>query len=308
MACYLVTGGCGFIGSHLAEALTRRGDQVKVVDDLSTGVIGNLPPGAALLRGDVADPVLMGEAVQGIAGCFHLAAVASVQRSLTDLLGSHRTNLGGLLTVLNAITGQGGGIPVVYASSAAVYGDGGSDILGEEAPTRPRSAYGADKRACELHAAVASHVHGIPTTGLRFFNVYGPRQPWDSPYSGVVSIFARRIGRGEPITVYGDGQQTRDLVAVHDVVAALLRAMEARLAGSPVFNICTGTGTSVLQLARLLGALQGRTPEIRFEPIRPGEIRQSVGDPAYGRAKLALASPVTLRTGLASLLEAAVLD
>ena len=280
MACYLVTGGCGFIGSHLAEALIRRGDEVRVVDARSTGVIGNLPPGATLLRGDVADPVLMRQALQGVAGCFHLAAVASVQRSLDDLLGSHRTNLGGLLTVLDAVAKQGGGTPVVYASSAAIYGDGGSDRLAEAAPARPRSAYGADKRACELHAAVASQVHGIPTSGLRFFNVYGPRQPWDSPYSGVVSIFARRIGRGEPITVYGDGQQTRDLIYVGDVVAALLQAMAARLAGSPVFNVCTGIGTSVLQLAALLGEWYGRAPKIAAGPGRAGEIRHSVGDPA----------------------------
>ncbi len=302
MALYLVTGGCGFIGSHLADVLVAAGHRVRVLDDLSTGTAANLPPGASLLHGSVADPALVRQAASGIDGCFHLAAVASVQRSEEDLLGTHRTNLGGTLTVLDAIAAGGQAAPFVYASSAAVYGDCPVVPIGEDAPKQPRSAYGADKYAGELHAAVATHTRGIPTTGLRFFNVYGPRQRPDSPYSGVVSIFADRIARGQALTVFGDGGQTRDLVQVGDVVAALVQAMARRLPGAPVFNVCTGQATSVVELAATIAALHGRKPGIVFGPPRPGEIRHSVGDPSRGRAALGLGAPVTLATGLRSLL------
>ncbi len=298
---YLVTGGCGFIGSHLAKALLNEGHAVLVLDDLSTGVLENLPAGATLLRGDVADPAVAREAVRGVSGCFHLAAVASVERCTADLLGAHRTNLGGTLALLDALAKQGPA-PFVYASSAAVYGDAASVPVSEAAPARPQSAYGADKRASELHAAVASHSHGIPTTGLRFFNVYGPRQRWDSPYSGVVSIFAQRIGAGLPVTVFGDGEQTRDLVAVADVVTALLRAMARPSLAAPVFNVCTGRGVSVLGLAAELGRLLGRSPEVAFGPARLADIRHSVGDPARGRAALGLPGPASLAVGLRRLL------
>ena len=282
MACYLITGGCGFIGSHLADALVARGHAIRVLDDLSTGATENLPSGATLLEGSVADAALVRRAVHGIDGCFHLAAIASVQRSEEDLLGTHRTNLGGTLTLLDAIAASNTEIPFVYASSAAVYGDCPVLPISEDCPKRPQSAYGADKYAGELHAAVATHTRGIPTAGLRFFNVYGPRQRPDSPYSGVVSIFADRIVRGQTLTMYGDGAQTRDLVQVADVVAALLQAMARRLPGAPVFNVCTGQAISVHQLAATIGTLCGRVPDIVHGPARTGEIRHSVGDPRAG--------------------------
>ena len=303
MAVYLVTGGCGFIGSHLVDALVAAGHAVRVLDDLSTGTEANLSPGASLLRGCVTDPVLVHQAVAGIDGCFHLAAIASVQRSQEDLLGTHRTNLGGTLTLLDALAGRGA--PFVYASSAAVYGDCATQPIGEAAAKQPHSAYGADKYAGELHAAVATRTRGIPTTGLRFFNVYGPRQRPDSPYSGVVSIFADRIARRLPLTVFGDGGQTRDLVQVADVVAALLQAMARRLPDAPVFNVCTGQATTVLQLAATLGALQGVTPAIVHRPPRDGEIRHSLGDPSRMRAALGLGEPVALKAGLRTLQRAA---
>ncbi len=305
MADYLITGGCGFIGSHLADALVAAGHAVRVLDDLSTGTVANLPPGAALLRGSVADAGLVRRAVDGIDGCFHLAAIASVQRSQDDLLGTHRTNLGGTLTLLDAIASTGRRMPFVYASSAAVYGDCPVVPIVEDAAKRPQSAYGADKYAGELHAAVATHTRGIPTTGLRFFNVYGPRQRPDSPYSGVVSIFADRIGRGLPVTVFGDGGQTRDLVQVADVVAALLQAMARRLPDAPVFNVCTGQAISVWHLAETIGALHGAAPQIVQGPPRTGEIRHSVGDPSRSRAALGLGAALPLTQGLRSLLQRA---
>lgn len=170
---YLITGGCGFIGSHLAEALLAQGDEVMVLDDLSTGRIENLPAGVTFAEGDVADPAAVAEAMTGVDGCFHLAAVASVERSMTDWLQTHRTNLTGTISVLDAArrAKRSGPVPVVYASSAAVYGDNGRLPLGEDEGPRPLSAYGADKLGSESHAAVAARVHGMPTTCLRLFNV-----------------------------------------------------------------------------------------------------------------------------------------
>ena len=171
MSTWLVTGGAGFIGSHLCEALVARGDTVRVLDDLSTGRRDNLPPDVELLEGDVADLALVTRALDGADGCFHLAAIASVEKGVTDWLGTHRANLTGTITVFDAIRRLGRRMPVVYASSAAVYGDVAAMPITETTPCRPLSAYGADKLGCELHARVASHVHGSPTVGLRFFNV-----------------------------------------------------------------------------------------------------------------------------------------
>ena len=301
MTTWLVTGGAGFIGSHLCEALLARGEAVRVLDDLSTGKRENLPPGAALIEGDVADPATVRGALDGVAGCFHLAAIASVERGVTDWLGTHRANLTGAITVFDAA--RLARTPVVYASSAAVYGDAATVPITEAAERRPLSAYGADKLGCELHARVASHVHGIPTVGLRFFNVYGPRQDPRSPYSGVISIFCERIRRGAPIDIFGDGGQTRDFVYVADVVAALLAAMRLAPPDAPVFNVCTGSATSVLHLARTIADLTGTPLDAHHRPPRAGEIRHSTGAPALSRKLLALAEPVDLRNGLGKVLD-----
>ena len=294
---YLVTGGGGFIGSHLCDALLARGERVRVLDDLSTGKRDNVPNGAELLVGDVADPAAVRDATAGIQGCFHLAAIASVARGMEDWLGTHRANLTGTITVLDALRGRD--VPVVYASSAAVYGDCRVRPIPEDAPLRPLSAYGADKLGCELHARVATHVHGIPTAGLRFFNVYGPRQDPSSPYSGVISIFCERLRAGRSIQIYGDGGQTRDFVYVADVVAALLAAMDARPGGAPVLNVCTGHATSVRALAETIGAVLGHEPEVEHGPSRPGDIRESVGDNAKLRQSLGVAPSTALDDGLA---------
>jgi UDP-glucose 4-epimerase len=299
---FLVTGGAGFIGSHLCDALIARGDSVRVLDDLSTGHRSNLPPGARLIEGDVADPAIVAEAMADVDGCFHLAAIASVERGVTDWLGTHHANITGTITVFDAVRRLGSKVPVVYASSAAVYGDAATVPIAETDPCRPLSAYGADKYGCELHARVASHVHGIPTVGLRFFNVYGPRQDPKSPYSGVISIFCERISAGTPIAVFGDGQQTRDFVYVADVVRALLAGMALRPADSPVFNVCTGVPTSVEALARLVGELAGRNVNARSEPPRSGEIRHSLGVPGLADRVLGLSGRVPLRTGLGDVL------
>jgi UDP-glucose 4-epimerase len=302
MSLYLVTGGAGFIGSHLCDALIARGDAVRVLDNLSTGHRENLPAGLDLIVGDIADPETALNATDGVAGCFHLAAIASVERGVNDWLGTHRANLTGAITIFDAIRHHGTRVPVVYASSAAVYGDCQSIPIQETAERRPLSAYGADKLGCELHAITASHVHGVPTVGLRFFNVYGPRQDPKSPYSGVISIFCERILNGRSIEIYGDGSQTRDFVHVTDVVTALLAGMRLRSDTAPVFNVCTGEATSVSDLARVIGNLSGKNPDVKHLPPRVGEIRHSLGDPLAMRRALGLGQMVTLRDGLATVL------
>lgn len=302
MALYLVTGGCGFIGSHLSAALLARGDSVRVLDDLSTGSLANLAPGAMLLRGDVADAALVREAMAGAVGCFHLAAIASVERGVQDWLGTHRANLTGTIAVLDAARGAGPGgvpVPVVYASSAAVYGDAATVPITEDMPTRPLSAYGADKLGSEQHARVGGATHGLPTLGLRFFNVFGPRQDPRSPYSGVISIFCDRLSRGEAVTIFGDGGQTRDFVHVSDVVAALLAALGAASTAAPVLNVCTGRATSVAALAAAVAAACDAGLVVREAAPRAGEIRDSLGCPARARAALGVEPRVTLQDGLA---------
>ena len=303
MATYLVTGGAGFIGSHLCDALVQRGDSVRVLDNLSTGSRNNLPPSTTLIEADVTDSDAVSAALSDANGCFHLAAIASVEHAVTDWLGSHRTNLTGTLTVFDAIRRMDKKIPVVYASSAAVYGDNGTVAVTEDTDPRPVSAYGVDKYACELHARVAAGMYGVPGTGLRFFNVYGPRQDPLSPYSGVISIFCERLLQGGPLDIFGDGTQTRDFVYVSDVVSALLSAMQRRLGGASVFNVSTGHSTSVLDLARIIAELAGATLQARHLPRRIGEIRHSAGDPRHMREVLELGVPVPLRTGLGRLLD-----
>lgn len=316
MARYLVTGGAGFIGSHLVDALLARGHAVRVLDDLSTGRVENLPAGCMLLRGDVADPESVRRAMQGVAGCFHLAAIASVTRANEDWLGTHRANQTGTVVVLDEAR-RLGGVSVVYASSAAVYG-GIAGTAREDAAPAPLTAYGADKLGSELHARVATLVHGVPTLGLRFFNVYGPRQDPSSPYSGVISLFADAIGAGRPVRIHGDGHQSRDFVFVADVVAHLVAAMarlgETHLGGErfgeslpAVLNVCTGEETSVLQLAGALGKACGRTAAVIHCPARPGDIRRSVGSPTLAIARLAVQARIPLHDGLAATLRSLAL-
>lgn len=300
MSRFLVTGGCGFIGSHLCLALRERGHAVRVLDDLSTGSELNLAPGATLMLGDVADPATVRAAMEGVDLCFHLAAIASVERGVLDWLGTHRANLTGAIAVMDAARERR--VPVVYASSAAVYGDAAEGPITEDMPARPLSAYGADKLGCELHARAAGAVHGIPTMGLRFFNVFGARQDPRSPYSGVISIFSHRLSRGEPVTIHGDGGQTRDFVPVSQVVAALLAAQDAVSTSAPVLNVCTGRPTSVLELAELLAAACGVGKAVQHGPPRSGEIRHSLGSPLKACAVLGLGEAPPLRDGLLDVL------
>ena len=296
MATILVTGGAGFIGSHLCDALLNAGDNVRVFDDLSTGKRANLDPRAAFVAGDVGDAKAVGAAADGVDAIVHLAAVASVQRSNEDWAGTHRANLTGAIHVFDAAR-RLGRIPVVYASSAAVFGDNPNLPLREDSAVRPLSAYGADKLGCELHARVAGSVHGVPTAGFRFFNVFGPRQDPASPYSGVISIFAARVRQGQACTILGDGGQARDFVYVADVVAALRAGLKAASTDAPVFNVGTGISTSVLDLAKLLQRLAGSKADPVFAAPRAGDIRLSLSDCAKLRGA-GWAPTTTLAAGL----------
>jgi UDP-glucose 4-epimerase len=301
---YLVTGGCGFIGSHTAAALLSNGHEVCILDNLSSGKIQNKPVNAELIIGEVADSEAVAKAMTGCDGVFHFAAIASVERCNRDWIGAHRTNLGGTVTVFEAACRArlNGPVPVVYASSAAVYGRSTEVPLRETSRLRPESPYGADKLGCELHAAAGFRVHGLPTCGVRFFNVYGPGQDPHSPYSGVISIFCDRARNGREITIFGDGRQTRDFVFVDDAVAGVLAAMDGCLHAATVVNICTGRGTSLLDLVGYIEQnLHSQTP-LSFAERRRGDIDLSVGDPSLGAEQLGFRAPTSIRTGLARLL------
>ena len=298
MARYLVTGGAGFIGSHLCDALLSDGHRVRVLDDLSTGHRANLDPRCELVVGDVADPAVTRAAFDGVDGCFHLAAIASVARSNEDWAGTHRVNQGGTITVLDSAR-SAGRVPVVYASSAAIYGPR-ADAACEDALPAPMTAYGADKLGSEHHARAGFVVHGVPSVGFRFFNVYGPRQDPHSPYSGVISIFAAALMARRPIVLHGDGQQTRDFVFVDDIVAFLLAGMrEAGVRpGALVLNACTGRETSVRALADTIGGLLQVRPLMSFGPARAGDVPRSVGDPGRAAAVLGVRADASLARGL----------
>ena len=297
MKTWLVTGGAGFIGSHLVDALLAAGDRVRVLDDLSSGRQRNIPDEAMFLRGSVTDPASVSRALRGIDGVFHLAAVASVARCTEDWVGTHTVNQTGTVTVLDAAR-RFGGLPVVYASSAAVYGDTARDGVAESDGTDPRSAYGCDKLGSELHARIARRSFGTPTLGLRFFNVYGPRQDGSSPYSGVISVFRRRLQAGELLVLNGDGRQTRDFVYVADVVRAMIAGM-ARLPDLPqALNVCTGRSIPVRDLAMMLCDIAGVPATLRYAPAKIGDITHSRGNPALMMESLGLRCDISIRDGL----------
>jgi UDP-glucose 4-epimerase len=307
---YLVTGGCGFIGSHLVDALLAAGHDVVVLDDLSSGKRSNVDRRAQVIVGDVADAEATKRAAAGVDGIFHLAAIASVQRCLDEWQRASAVNLGGTINALDAARRvDRKPVPVVFASSAAIYGDAGGKAVDERAVPAPISFYGADKLGGEQHARIAAELFGVPSSGMRFFNVYGPRQDPSSPYSGVISIFADRVRRGADVTVHGDGEQVRDFVYVGDVVAHLIAAMRRlaalqRPAYDP-FNVCTGRPISVNALLATLTDLLSSRSKVSHGDARPGDIRVSIGNPGRAREALGVSAATDLQAGLAALLEIA---
>lgn len=307
MVQWLVTGGAGFIGSHLVEALVARGERVRVLDNFSTGRWENLSAvqdQIEVIAGDIRDPQAVRRAMEGIQVVAHLAARVSVAASLEDPQETMEVNTKGTLNLLEAA--RWSGIHrFLFASSAAVYGDHSQLPLQEDLPPRPRSPYAASKVAGEALCHAYWAAYGLPAVILRFFNIYGPRQDPQSPYSGVISIFVGRMRQGLPPMVYGDGRQTRDFVYVEDVVGALLRAGEQDGASGAVLNIARGEETSVLRLVALIHQALGTAIEPIFAPARPGEVRRSAGDPRRAQVVLGWQPTVALDEGLSRLIGSA---
>jgi UDP-glucose 4-epimerase len=276
----LVTGGAGFIGSHLVEALTAAGRRVRVLDDFSTGRRENLAgitPAPEVIDGDVSDAAAVRRAVQGADVVFHLAARASVQFSVEKPLGSHQACATGALQVLDAAR-QAGARRVVYAGSASAYGLPTGDVQTEAEPLRALSPYAAAKLAGEFYCQSFAATYGLETVVLRFFNIFGPRQRADSPYSGVIALFADAMLRGKTPRINGDGQQSRDFTYVGDVVQALTKAAATPGIAGRTYNVGTGRGTSVLDLVAALNRLLGTRVKPEHGPARPGDIRHSRAD------------------------------
>jgi UDP-glucose 4-epimerase len=296
----LVTGGAGFIGSHLAEVLTARGRRVRVFDNFSTGLrenLAHLRPPPEVFEGDLAEADAVARATEGASLVFHLGALASVQRSVEDPGTTHRVCATGTLNVLDAAR-RAGVRRVVYAASSSAYGIPAEADQTEAEPIRPLSPYAAAKLAGELYAAAFTATYGLETVRLRFFNIFGPRQRADSPYSGVIALFAAAMGDNQPPTVYGDGLQSRDFTYVTDAVQALVKASTAPAASGQVYNVGTGRSVTVLELVAALNRLLGVHLAPRHGPPRAGDVRHSRADIGQARRDLGYQPAVVFEEGL----------
>ena len=301
----LITGGAGFIGSHLTDALLAKGHSVRILDDLSTGKRSNLPldnPRVELIVGDVADAALVAQAMQGCSAVAHLAAVASVQASVDDPVKTHQSNFIGTLNVCEAMR-EAGVKRVLYASSAAVYGNNGEgESIDEDTPKAPLTPYASDKLAGEQYFDFYRRQHGLEPAIFRFFNIFGPRQDPSSPYSGVISIFSERAQKGLPITVFGDGEQTRDFMYVEDLVDVLVQSLETPQLEVGAVNVGLNQATTLKQLLEVLGEVVGQLPPISYGPARSGDIRHSRANNQRLLQRFKLPEPTPMSVGLARLL------
>lgn len=272
---YLVTGGAGFIGSHTVDHLLAKDQQVVVLDNFSSGYRNNLPdshPLLTIIEGDIRDASAVFEATQGVTHCLHLAAQVSVVKSLEDPADSATHNILGFINVLN--TAKINNVKrFVYASSAATYGNPTSLPLNESEPVKPESPYGLEKQINELYVQLFSELYNTSACGLRYFNVYGPRQDPKSPYAGVIALFADAVLAKQALTIYGDGFQSRDFIFVNDVARANLAALDSHFEG--VVNIATGSTVTLLELIEVLEKIVGHKCDKTFEPERKGDIKHS---------------------------------
>ncbi len=295
----LVTGGAGFIGSHLVDGLVQAGNRVRVLDDLSNGKRENVNPEAELLVGSLADPDAVTAAVAGTELVFHLGALGAVSRSVADPLTTDQVNVHGTLSVLTKAC-DAGVRRVVFASSSSVYG--GAEVVPtpESTPLRPRSPYAVSKLAGEWYVRSFPGLFPIETVALRYFNVFGPRQRPDATYAAVIPLFATALIEGRRPVVFGDGQTTRDFTYVTDVVAANLAAASApSTVSGNVYNIAPGSSSTLLELLDILGELVGHDPTPIFEDHRPGDVPRACADASAARRDLGWAPKVTLAEGLA---------
>jgi nucleoside-diphosphate-sugar epimerase len=304
MAQYLVTGGAGFIGSHLAEELVRRGERVRVVDSLITGKRQNLAHlrQVEFLEGDLADLEVARRAVDGIDYVLHQAAIPSVPRSVQDPITSNLANIDASLNVLVAAR-DAGVRRVVYAGSSSAYGNQPTLPKVETMPTAPLSPYALQKLVAEQYCQMFTQLYGLETVTTRYFNVFGPRQDPSSPYSGVISLFIRYLVEGRQPTIYGDGGQTRDFTYVANVVDGVLRACHAPAASGEVINVATGGRISLNQLFDVVKELTGAKVQPLYGETRAGDVRDSQADISKAKRLLGYEPTVTLEQGLEKTVE-----
>ena len=301
----LVTGGAGFIGSHLVDALLGKGHKVRVLDNLSTGKVSNLPVGNAnleLIEGDVADSAVVAQAVRDCGAVVHLAAVASVQASVDDPVSTHQANFVGTLNVCESMK-KAGIKRVVFASSAAIYGNNGEGTaIDEDTPKSPLTPYASDKLSSEYYLDFYRREHGLEPVILRFFNIFGPRQDPSSPYSGVISIFSERAIKRQPLSIFGDGEQTRDFVFVKDLVSILVQALETSAPQPGAVNVGLSRATSLNDLIKALGDATGSPLTVTYQAQRQGDIRHSRANNARLLERFSLPAPTSIGDGLTELL------
>ena len=293
----LVTGGAGFIGSHLVDALVEAGHTVRVLDDLFSGCAEDVPPATELSIGSVADEEAVRTAMADVEVVFHLAAHRSVPRSIDHPLATDLANVHGTITVLTAAR-DASVRRVVYASSSSVYGATEQLPTPESAPTQPRSPYAVSKLAGEHYCRVFTEVFGLATASLRYFNVYGPRQPPGSQYAGVIPLFIDALRNGNPPIVHGDGKQSRDFTYVQDAVAATIAAADATASSGRVYNVAGGAPHSLLELLEILGGLLEVHPNPQHVAPRAGDVRRTWADPEAARRDLGFSCAVTFEEGL----------
>jgi nucleoside-diphosphate-sugar epimerase len=299
MAFYLVTGGAGFIGSHLTEELVRRGNRVRVVDSLITGKRRNLDhiPGVEFLEGDLADMAVAEHAVRGVEYVLHQAAIPSVPRSVQDPITSNRANIDASINVL--VAARDAGVKrLVYAGSSSAYGNTPTLPKREDMAPSPLSPYALQKLVSEQYAQMFTRLYGFETVTTRYFNVFGPRQDPGSPYSGVISLFATALLEGRQPTIYGDGGQTRDFTYVANVVDGVLRACEAPNAAGEVINVATGGRISLNDLVRVMNGIVGTELEPVYKNERAGDVRDSQADITKAHRLLGYTPIVSLEEGL----------
>lgn len=305
MAKYLVTGGAGFIGSHIAEALVKRGDRVRVLDNLSTGYQQNLAGFAnhvEFLEGDIRDEAIVEKAVAGVDFVYHQAALASVPRSVKRPLDTNAACVTGTLNVLDKAR-QAGVQRVIYAASSSAYGDQPFSSKREIDLPSPRSPYAVAKLAGEYYCHAFFHTYGLETVCIRYFNVFGPRQDPDSPYSAVIPLFITALLAGRQPVIFGDGQQSRDFTFVENVVHGNLLAAEAEGVAGMTINVANGRSTSLLRLIELLNGLLGTDVQPEFHPPRPGDVKHSLADTTRAHQLLGYEPPVKFEEGLARSIE-----
>jgi len=306
MAKYLVTGGAGFIGSHLVSALHARGDSVVILDDFSTGSRANassLPPSVVLMEGSITDPSVCGRATEGVDYVLHQAALPSVPRSIEDPIATNLVNVTGTLNMLIAAR-DAGVVRFVFASSSSVYGETRELPKTEAMPCTPCTPYAITKLAAEQYCQAFHGLYGLETICLRYFNVFGPRQDPDSPYAAAIPIFLRLLHAGKPPVFFGDGSQSRDFTYVANIVRANLAACSApREATGGVYNCACGNRVSVREAAEALQRLLGTSITPVTMPERPGDIRHSHADITKARAVLGYEPETSFEEGLAETVE-----